>query len=77
MCQYIIKIEKENREHAAIHAKSREMVCFQGAANAISNTPSYLERIPAQMEVRLMRLPLLSEMPIICEIQRVIEFYLR
>jgi small subunit ribosomal protein S4 len=61
----------------AIRTKSREMVCFQGAANAISNAPSYLERIPAQMEVRLTREPLLSETPIICEIQRVIEFYSR
>ncbi len=61
----------------AVREKSREMLCFQGAATAISNAPSYLERIPTQMEVRLTRLPLLNEAPIICEIQRVIEFYSR
>lgn len=61
----------------AIRAKSREMACFQGAASATSNAPSYLERIPMQMEMRLTRLPLLTETPIICEIQHVIEFYSR
>lgn len=61
----------------AVRAKSREMGCFQGAADPIRNTPPYIERVPVQMEVRLTRLPLLAETPIICEIQRVIEFYSR
>lgn len=61
----------------AVRAKSREIVAFQGAATTINNTPSYLQRIPAQMEAHLTRLPLLDETPIICEIQRVIEFYSR
>jgi small subunit ribosomal protein S4 len=61
----------------AVREKSRELACFEGAASPVSNAPPYLERVPAAMEVHLTRLPLLDEAPIICEIQRVIEFYSR
>ncbi len=61
----------------AVRSKSREIVCFQDAASSASNAPAYLERVSSEMKVRLTRLPLLNETPIICEIQRVIEFYSR
>lgn len=61
----------------AIRSKSREMACFEGAASTVSHAPQYLERSPAEMAVRLTRLPSLAEAPIVCEIQRVIEFYSR
>lgn len=61
----------------AVREKSRNMLCFENTGSAVSNAPQYLERMPADKAFRLTRLPALSETPVICEIQRVIEFYSR
>lgn len=61
----------------AVREKSQKMLCFESAGSTVSNAPQYLERLPKEMAFRLTCLPALTETPVICEIQRVIEFYSR
>jgi len=73
----IASIHVQPGDVIAIRAKSRDLACFAGIAHPMGHAPQYLEVSPAQMSARLTRLPSLAETSIICEIQRVIEFYSR
>ncbi|HML41028.1 MAG TPA: 30S ribosomal protein S4 [Bellilinea sp.] len=63
-------------EVVSIREKSQNLLIFQNLQYAQASLP-YLEILPRQRSVRLLRLPELGEAPVLGELNRVIEFYSR
>ncbi|MCW5873275.1 MAG: 30S ribosomal protein S4 [Anaerolineales bacterium] len=61
----------------AVHEKSRKIAAFTEALESIGNIPPYLDVDKKNMAAKYVRLPELQEVPIICEINQVIEYYSR
>ncbi|OQY42664.1 MAG: 30S ribosomal protein S4 [Anaerolineaceae bacterium 4572_78] len=61
----------------AVKPKSQKMVCFEDALESIVSTPDYIERSKKDMSVKLLYLPKRDEVPIICDVPLVIEYYSR
>ncbi len=60
----------------SIKPKSRKLECFQDAVRGASPVP-YLELSKADFSVKLLHLPPREEVPAICEISLVVEYYSR
>ncbi|MBX3003261.1 MAG: 30S ribosomal protein S4 [Anaerolineales bacterium] len=61
----------------AIHEKSRKIAAFTEALESVGNVPPYLEVDKKNMSAKYVRLPELQEVPIICELNQVVEYYSR
>ena len=61
----------------AIHEKSRNIHVFTEALESIGNIPPYLEVDKKNMSAKYLRLPEIQEVPIICEVNQVVEYYSR
>ncbi len=66
----------------SVHAKSAQTTPFQVAAagahrDVLPTLPGYLEVQLADLKVRLARRPTRDEVPVTCEVSRVVEFYAR
>lgn len=61
----------------AIHEKSREIPVFAEALESVGNVPPYVEVDKKTMSAKYLRLPEIHEVPIICEVNQVVEFYSR
>ncbi len=59
-----------------IRPKSQNLLIFQ-ALERPQTTLAYLEITAQERKVRLVRLPEIAEVPVLCEMNRVIEFYSR
>ena len=59
-----------------IKPKSRRLACFQTAVEQ-AVPPAYLQLMPDTLQITFLRQPRLVEIPVICELSRVIEFYSR
>ena len=60
-----------------VREKSKKVPCFTEALEAGTAVPSYIKSDGEKMSVSLMSLPNRSDVPIICEMSLVIEFYSR
>jgi small subunit ribosomal protein S4 len=60
----------------AVREKSRKLVCFQEAIRT-SAPPQYLEVSKSNLSVKFLYVPPREEVPIICEIPLVVEYYSR
>ncbi len=60
-----------------ISMRSRKMLCFREALDSVGTPPEYIVVDRDQMTARLDRVPLRDEVPILCDVQKVIEFYSR
>lgn len=61
----------------AVHEKSRQIPAFTEALESIGNIPPYLDVDKKNMAAKYVRLPELQEVPIICEVNQVVEYYSR
>jgi small subunit ribosomal protein S4 len=61
----------------AVHQKSRRLDCFHQALAQTGNGAPYVEVNKAELSARLLYLPPSREIPIICELPLVIEYYSR
>jgi small subunit ribosomal protein S4 len=61
----------------SVKEKSLKMPCFTEALESTIAPPPYLDRDEAAMSVKLLYLPKRDEVPVICEMSLVIEFYSR
>lgn len=61
----------------AVREKSRKLPCFVDALETVGSIPPYVETDKKAMTAVYARLPELTEVPIICEINQVVEFYSR
>jgi small subunit ribosomal protein S4 len=61
----------------AIHEKSRKIPVFAEALESVGNVPPYVEVDKKTMSAKYLRLPEIHEVPIICEVNQVVEFYSR
>lgn len=61
----------------SVREKSRKIPCFAEAIESTVAPPPYLERSAEVMSVILRYLPQRSEVPVICEVSLVIEYYSR
>lgn len=61
----------------AIHEKSRKIAAFAEALEGLGNVPPYLQVDKKTMSATYLRLPEIHEVPIICEVNQVVEFYSR
>jgi len=59
-----------------VKEKSRKLECFQDAVRA-SAAPPYLEVSKADFSVKYLYLPPREEVPVVCEVPLVVEFYSR
>ena len=59
-----------------IRDKSRKLQCFQEGAG-VDTAPSYLQAAESGFEVTKLREPMRDEIPVICDVRLVIEFYSR
>ncbi|KXK13168.1 MAG: 30S ribosomal protein S4 [Chloroflexi bacterium OLB14] len=67
---YLVKVGDE----VAVREKSKKLNVFQ----ELGPSPvSYLDVAPQELKIKLLRHPQAVEVPIICEVSRVIEFYSR
>ena len=64
-------------DEIAIRPKSRKMLCFREALQGSPGIPDYLTLNKDQMVARLDRLPVREEIPVICDVAKVVEFYSR
>lgn len=60
----------------AIKPKSRRLDCFQTAVQQ-AHPPNYLQLLPDELKIIFANQPNLREIPIICELSRVVEYYSR
>ncbi|MEM6796486.1 MAG: 30S ribosomal protein S4 [Acidobacteriota bacterium] len=60
-----------------IRPQSTNLLCFREALESSLNPPEYLTLDKDQMTCRLERMPQRDEVPIVCDIAKVIEFYSR
>lgn len=63
-------------DRVAVRPKSQRLPCFAEALEA-AHPPSYITLDKDNLSAQLLRLPERSEVPIICDIPRVIEYYSR
>jgi small subunit ribosomal protein S4 len=61
----------------SIKEKSRRMDCFQIALDTAPNCPPYVERDKKNFSAKFLYNPPREEVPVICEVPLVIEFYSR
>jgi small subunit ribosomal protein S4 len=61
----------------AVFEKSRKMLPILAALESVGNVPPYLEVDKKAMGATYLRLPQMQEVPIICEVTQVVEFYSR
>ena len=61
----------------SVKEKSRRLECFQSALDASAPPPPYLERDKKAMTVKYLYDPPRDEVPVICEVPLVIEYYSR
>ncbi len=61
----------------SIKEKSRRMDCFQIALDTAPNCPPYVERNKKNFSAKFLYNPPREEVPVICEVPLVIEFYSR
>ncbi len=61
----------------AVRAKSRKLEFFHTALGASMQPPPYLEVSKANMSTRLLHTPMREDIPIICNIPLVVEYYSR
>lgn len=61
----------------AVREKSRKLECFRQAIAQSGNAPAYLEVSKPGMSARLQYVPASNEIPIICDLPLVIEYYSR
>jgi small subunit ribosomal protein S4 len=61
----------------AVKAKSRRMPLFVEASESGSSTVNYLAVDRANLSARLIHRPIRSDIPVICEVQTIVEFYSR
>ncbi len=61
----------------AVRAKSQKIPCFTEALETTGEPPDYLTRNKKQMSTTLVYLPKREEVPVICEVSLVIEYYSR
>ena len=64
-------------DEVTIRPKSRKMLCFRAALEISPDPSGYLVVDKDLMIARLERLPMRDEVPIICDVPKVIEFYSR
>lgn len=64
-------------DEVSIRPKSRKILCFREALESSLDAPEYLTVEKDQMRVRLERRPVRDEIPVICDVAKVIEFYSR
>ncbi|MEM7586961.1 MAG: 30S ribosomal protein S4 [Acidobacteriota bacterium] len=64
-------------DQVTIRQKSRKMLCFREALEGSQNPPEYLTVDKDEMIGRLERMPIREEVPVICDVARVVEFYSR
>lgn len=60
-----------------VRLKSRKVLCFREALESSLNPPDYVSVDKDQMTARLERLPKRDEVPVICDVAKIIEFYSR
>ncbi len=60
----------------SVRQKSRKMDMFQSAIDG-ANPPAYLELSPENFSVTFKYLPIREEVPVVCEVSRVVEYYSR
>ena len=63
-------------EIVSIREKSRKLQCFQ-EGTGVESAPSYLQAVESGFEVTKLREPMRDEVPVICDVRQVIEFYSR
>ena len=66
----------KNNEVVSIKEKSRKLECFQEAIRN-AGAPPFIELSKADFSAKLLYLPPREEIPVICEIPLVVEFYSR
>lgn len=65
------------QQNIAIAPRSRRLECFHNALGGAGHSPAYLEVSKADMSARLLYLPTIEEIPIICDLPLVVEYYSR
>jgi len=61
----------------SVRDKSKKMECFHDAIRSTAAAPAYLEVAKADLTVKYLYLPPREEIPAICELPLVVEFYSR
>ncbi len=61
----------------SVREKSKKISCFTEAIESADTSPSYIDVSPNDMSIKLIELPKREEIPIICEIPLVVEYYSR
>lgn len=61
----------------AVRQESRKILCFREALDSGVNPPDYLSVDKDELTSRLERIPVRDEVPVICDVQKIIEFYSR
>ena len=64
-------------DEVSIRPESRRMFCFREALAASPGTPEYLTVDKDRIVARLDRRPVRDEVPVVCDVPKVIEFYSR
>ncbi|MEM8997448.1 MAG: 30S ribosomal protein S4 [Acidobacteriota bacterium] len=64
-------------DQISVRPSSRKLLCFREALASSIAPPEYLTRDKDEMTARLERLPERGEIPILCDVAKVIEFYSR
>ncbi|TAE26632.1 MAG: 30S ribosomal protein S4 [Candidatus Kapaibacterium sp.] len=72
IASYHVKIN----DTISVREKSRKLICFQEAIRT-SAPPAYLEVAKSSLSVKMLYVPPREEVPIICEIPLVVEYYSR
>jgi len=68
---YLVKIGQV----VAVKEKSQQLPCFQEAIASTLNAPEYLNTAKEQFQTSIAYLPEREDIPVICEIHSVIEYY--
>lgn len=70
---YRVKVD----DVVSVKEKSRRLACFAEALASTAGTPPYLKTSKDEMSAQLLYLPPRYEVPVICEVSLVIEYYSR
>ena len=63
-------------DKVSVREKSKDMDCFV-LAQQVAKTPEYVTANDKELTAELNRLPTMEEIPVVCEISSVVEFYAR
>ncbi len=63
-------------DEVQVKEKSRKLPCFQEAIR-VASPPPYIELSKAELKAKFLYIPPREEVPVICEVPQVIEFYAR